>query len=413
MTAKGRDDVNSPLPRSRLALFESARRFPIRATYGRIGTVPAHSIHNSWSRLTAATLFAAALLLAGCFEPVGLWVSPPSRGPVDLKAGVGWSSSADPADAVREAFDAAVRPLGRAELDAVFVWDNWSGPADARAGLAALARRTSVRSIYGGHCAWPITLKPSTDPAVTVLALAGGWGVRAAGAPNVGGTEADVAASLIDALGAGPNAPANSPAASQADQPDRAGDLVIVFGDLAGRRAEGLAGALGRRIDRRIVVFGGGGSGVAGSGWQYAAGRLRTDTVWAVRLTGPFDVSAVQLPADADAAAVAETVQFGLTILRHRPAPSVDRPWQLVMMSPSAGWLGCTSQPEQLAALPVERFGPGTLVAGWAGDSQIGPDTQSGAPSAGRFGVSMALLVPRTRAARAPLAGSASRPDGR
>ena len=65
---------------------------------------------------------------------------------------------------------------------------------------------------------------------------------------------------------------------------------------LAVAHADALIAELAKRVDRRAVVFGGGGSGAAGSGWQYVAGRIVSDSVWAVRLAGPFRASAVELP---------------------------------------------------------------------------------------------------------------------
>ena len=170
--------------------------------------------------------FAVVALLAaaaGCdltSTPVGE-VAPLAATGDELRVGLGWSNAANPAEAARQAGAAALGPLGRFLPDLLLVWDNWASRQDAADGLAALSRLTPRRAIYGGHVAWPVASRWSPEPSVCVLALGGGWSVRAAQFEGLAGAEREAGKSLADAL-ADPADVAQPPSAVNAAQPPSA-----------------------------------------------------------------------------------------------------------------------------------------------------------------------------------------------
>ncbi|MDD4890696.1 MAG: FIST N-terminal domain-containing protein [Phycisphaerae bacterium] len=370
---------------------------------------PSQAWHPVWigirRNIAMLAVATAGLVLAGCsgpppggYTPAGPETRSANGG---LQAGFGWSSTTQPGEAAREAVQAALAPLGRTSPEIVLVWDNWRSREDARAGLAAINREVGSFAVYGGHSAWPVSARGAAGPSVSVLALGGGWGAAATSVGSVSGREAEAAGALVDILGVGPRPDVTPPATATPD-----GLAVIVFGDLSGRQADKLITELAKRVDRRAVVFGGGGSGAAGSGWQYVGGRIVSDSVWALRLAGPFRASAVELPAQADSDAINQACSLGAAILdQDLGRARTGRP--LLLMTLSSGLLGSMADPQHLAAAAAERLGRGAVVCGWSGEAQIGPDAKSGALSVGRFNLAMALIVPQ---GAAPTSQPTSRP---
>ena len=354
-----------------------------------------HSKGRLRACLFAGTISLLGLInLTGCATWPDLAAPPPSAQGESLRAGVGWSNLANPGDAVQQATEAALRPLAGQSPDLVLVWDNWSSRQDARDGLAELGRKVPARTIFGGHVAWPVATKWTADSSVCVVALGGGWRVHAAWYEQMHGLEREAAAGLADSLNEPEVGESSPPPTAAATQP--ASRLVLLFGDLGEQRANRLLAELERRLDRRLILFGGGGSGEVGSGWQYVQGRLATESVWAIRLTGPYRASSVRMAAQPNQAAVDEAALMGLTILSGDVGPEPP-PWRLLLMSPSAGWLLTVKEPDAIVRRAAARIGPDTLVAGWAGDSQIAATAHERSASAGASDLAMALIVPIVR----------------
>ncbi len=334
---------------------------------------------------------ALPLLPAGC-EP--WWWRRPAASPAgsgaELRVGLGWSSAETPGEAARVAVQAAIQPLGRFAPDLVLVWDNWPTRDDGRRVLAGLARHVPPKVVYGGHVAWPASTQPAAGPSVTALAFGGGWRVTAAHQGDVPGREQAAGQRLAETLGLSRGVPVRPGRFS--DQ--AGGELLVLFGEVPGGRAERLlAGLLGPAGGGPAVVGGSGGD-PGGSGWQYVAGQLVVDSVWAVKLAGPFRVAAARLSAEPRAGSIREAPAVAAALLAGR-LPDPAR-WRVALMVVSSGWLVGPDRPERLAAPVADRLGEAgpVLLAGWAGDAQIGPDPRDAAVGAGQFDMALAVIEP-------------------
>ncbi|MCG3180817.1 MAG: hypothetical protein BIFFINMI_03180 [Phycisphaerae bacterium] len=375
--------------------------------------------------LTAACVVAFALTGCPSHTDVRLPPLPPANPAVEavtsLRAGVGWASGSDdhiaspPREAFATAADAARLAIGQATPKLVIVWDNFDFADDAAAdrALAAVAERFPRALIYGGQVDWPMSATWTTAPSVQVLALGGPWQVTAADDGPVRGREAEVGRALALML----HLPMARPPVSRPGSPppaplpmERAGQFVLVFGDLAGRSAGDLLAAIVERAGPRLVLAGGAGGGAAGSGRQYVAGKVRHNEAWAVRLVGPFRARAaftVPKPSEDD---IEEMAALTMHFLTDEPAdgrrPAAEPlPWRLLLMCESAGHLAYLKQPSRLVTQAVGHFGrqsKDVVAAGWAGQSQLGPGATDHVLSDSVFGLTFALIEPLPKPSAAP-----------
>lgn len=319
--------------------------------------------------------------------------------PEPLRIGVGWATAGDPEDAGDLAAREALRQLEDARPQVVFVWDNFPRAADSRELLSSLSNHLPRRRIYGGSVAWPMAPHWSVDPSVVVVALAGGWGVEPAVEEEVYGREREAGHALAQNLGL----PATRPLGLVTTRPDDSaappGQFVVLFGECAGERGERLLGGVTSWAGPRMDAIGGSGAGAAGSGRQYVAGELESNCVWGVRLTGPFRVVSTRATASAGETPISESSANATTLLAARANRTAGAavPWRLVLATMSSGWLEYLSSPSQLAIRAGEQFSRADTVAlfgGWAGESQLGSQSDDATLSVGVFDLVMAVIEP-------------------
>ncbi len=340
-------------------------------------------------RKLSVIAFMLPAVLAGCDWRA--WRQLPPQAPAaqrgaDLKVGVGYSSSADPAAGARQAICAAIASIGQVGPDLVLVWDNWDSADNAQRGLAELRDFVPTETIFGGHVARAVAAT-RPEPTVTVVVLAGGWTVdtghsrMASARPAVAADELARAMRLDEPLNA-------------AD----AGQLLLLFGELPGPAADRFVARLAGVVDRRVTIFGGGGGGQGGSGWQYVAGQVATDTAVAIRLAGPFRVAATRVAVDPKSGPteLAEAATLAVGLLAGELGEHATPAW-LLLLSASAGW-PVSLDACSLARRSADRLGAGARVAGWAGQSQIAPDSRDDQPAVGQFDLGLALLCPTATA---------------
>ena len=121
------------------------------------------------------------------------------------------------------------------------------------------------------------------------------------------------------------------------------------------------------------------------------------------------------MSADADAAAIGESIALAARLLAARSAGAAPS-WRLALMSGSAGYLAYLAEPGRLIARTADQLataeGP-AAVAGWMGDAQNGPRAEDGELLAGAFGVALAMIQPIVPAAtRESPPTQTSPPDG-